>query len=183
MKQTYLFILILFLARGSTLAQCDTLIIETGSIIKKYPPSDIAQITFSGIDTMIIETMGINKKYPVSDIAQITFSGTSTMNEDELSKINSILNAFTLNQNYPNPFNPTTNISYMLPERGIAQVRVYDINGRLVKEILSATQAAGEHKVTWDSKNNEGYSVASGIYFYQVQFKNSVLTKKMIYLK
>ncbi|MDP3684541.1 MAG: T9SS type A sorting domain-containing protein, partial [Ignavibacteria bacterium] len=94
-----------------------------------------------------------------------------------------ILNSFSLHQNYPNPFNPITNISYRLPERGNVAVKIFNANGEIIKEIIPALQEAGEQTVTWDSKNRDGLTVSSGVYFYQVQWNNTVITKKMIYLK
>jgi len=140
--------------------------------------------TFSQSDTMVIELGSTVRKFLISEISQITFSGISTgTGEEELAKINEILNSFTLHQNYPNPFNPLTNIAYRIPERGNVEIRIYDVQGELTKEILSKEQDAGEYTVTWDGKNKEGSVVTSGVYFYQVQFNNSLITKKMIHIK
>jgi len=157
MKRFFLFLVLLLLARGSTYSQSDTMVVEIGSTVKKYLVSDISQLTFK------VDATGVN--------------------EEELTKMNEILSSFALHQNYPNPFNPTTIIAYSLPERGNVKIKIYDANGEIIKEILSATQDAGEHQITWDSKNNDGFTVSSGVYFYQVQWNNTVLTKKMIYLK
>ena len=86
-------------------------------------------------------------------------------------------------QNYPNPFNPTTTIMYELPKAGMVDVKVYDINGRLVRSVLGEHQELGTHRLQWDSKNDAGASVASGVYFYQVRFDQSVLSRKMLFLK
>lgn len=157
MKLIFHFLLLLLLARGSIYAQTDTMVVDLGSTVQKYLVSDISQITFK------IDATGVN--------------------EEELGRMNEILNSFALHQNYPNPFNPSTNIAYRLPERGNVCVRIYDVNGEFIKEIISASQEAGEHTITWDSKSKDGSVVSSGVYFYQVQWNNTVLTKKMIYLK
>lgn len=134
-------------------------------------------------DSMIVEFGSGVKKYSIAEISEITFSPVTSISEDELAKMNEILNSFALNQNYPNPFNPSTNISYRIPQSGQVSVIIYDVNGSFVKEIFSAPQEAGEHSVVWDSKDQYGASVSSGVYFYQIKFNSSSQTKKMIYLK
>lgn len=94
-----------------------------------------------------------------------------------------LIKSFALMQNYPNPFNPTTTIMYELPKAGMVDVKVYDINGRLVRSVLGEHQELGTHRLQWDSKNDAGASVASGVYFYQVRFDQSVLSRKMLFLK
>lgn len=81
---------------------------------------------------------------------------------------------FTLEQNYPNPFNPTTNIEFQIPPGGRSafgsvELKVYDINGRLVKTLLNEPLSAGFHSVVWNGKNDNGQRVASGLYFYQLK--------------
>jgi hypothetical protein len=95
---------------------------------------------------------------------------------------------FVLQQNYPNPFNPTTTISYELPNPGLVSVKVYGLTGRLVKVLLSGSQAAGAQSVTWDGTDFNGNPVAAGIYIYQIEFtgedgKKQVQSRKMSLVK
>ncbi|HXG01227.1 MAG TPA: FlgD immunoglobulin-like domain containing protein, partial [Bacteroidota bacterium] len=76
---------------------------------------------------------------------------------------------FALEQNYPNPFNPTTTIRYALPKSARVMLRVYDMLGREVKVLKDDLVAAGTHEVVWDGKNAAGSTVASGVYFYQME--------------
>lgn len=156
MRHLALIFIFLIISCGSTRAQSDSMIVDFGSGVKKFSISDISEIYFS----------------PVTGIS-----------EDEIEKMNEILNSFTIRQNYPNPFNPETKIAYHIPQSGNVKVLIYDVNGSFVKEVLSATQEAGEHSVVWDSKDQYGSSVSSGVYFYQIHFNSSSQTKKMIYLK
>jgi len=155
MKQFFLFLILIFFARGSTLAQSDTMIVENGSTIKKYPVSDVDWITFK------VQTVGVKE------------DGESILTPTE----------FSISQNYPNPFNPVTKIQFQLPAAGVVTVNIYDINGRLVKELFSGEKEAGRYTLGWNAKGLNGMQVASGVYFYSVQFNNTLLTKKMIYLK
>lgn len=83
-----------------------------------------------------------------------------------------------LEQNFPNPFNPTTTIRFSLPGDAWAQVRVVDISGRVVAELLNARVAAGEHQVDFDGTRHP-----SGIYFCVLQIGGRSLVRKMILLK
>ena len=98
-------------------------------------------------------------------------------------KLKPIPATFALKDNYPNPFNPSTTIRYDLPTAALVNIVIYDITGREVARPLSSAQNPGYHSVIWNSKNFNGESVAAGIYFYQIQTKEFVQTKKMLLLK
>jgi len=80
--------------------------------------------------------------------------------------------AAALLPNYPNPFNPTTNIKFALPERQKVTLRIYDVNGHLIKVLLDTVMPAGYNSVTWDGKDEHGNTVTSGIYFCQADEKD-----------
>jgi len=86
-------------------------------------------------------------------------------------------------QNHPNPFNISTTIEYEIPKSGRVEIKLYDISGRLVKQVTHEFQEAGIHRTVWDGKNEYGQSVSSGIYLYHVEFENAVLLKKMMLVK
>lgn len=86
--------------------------------------------------------------------------------------------AFELYQNYPNPFNPSTQIQYSLPKAGQVSLKVFNTLGQNVQTLVSDLQPAGQHTVTF----NAG-SLSSGVYFYQLEFENRVITSKMLLLK
>jgi hypothetical protein len=90
---------------------------------------------------------------------------------------------FTLSQNYPNPFNPLTRISYELPGRLPVSLKIYDINGRLVRIIVNEQQSAGEKIAQWDGKDQLGRIVTSGIYFYKLEAGPFKHIKRMVLLK
>ena len=84
---------------------------------------------------------------------------------------------FQVMQNYPNPFNPNTTILFSLPEPGKVDIRIYDITGRLVSELLSEYRPAGSHSIRWSGKNNRGQETSAGIYLGELRFGD---TRKMI---
>jgi hypothetical protein len=91
--------------------------------------------------------------------------------------------ALGLAQNAPNPFNPRTKISFVLPAAGDATLCVYDVDGRLVRTLLSGHQEAGERTVTWDGDDDRGGRVASGLYFCLLRSGDHSLVRKMTLLK
>jgi hypothetical protein len=99
------------------------------------------------------------------------------------SGMDDIPHADFLNQNFPNPFNPTTVISYGIKHPSYVSLRIYDVNGRLVRALIDARRAAGYHAETWDGKNERGVAVGSGVYFYRLIAGEFVDTKKLILLR
>lgn len=97
--------------------------------------------------------------------------------------ITTIPGRFELSQNYPNPFNPTTTIRFSLPVASEVSLKIYDMNGRLVRTLVAESQAAGQHAVEWDGRDQRGNSIASGIYLYRMTAGEFSQTKRMIFLK
>jgi hypothetical protein len=85
---------------------------------------------------------------------------------------------FRLLGNYPNPFNPTTTISYDLPRTSDATLTIFDVLGREVRELASGMQPAGTYDVTFDATG-----LPSGVYFYRLQARDYVETKRMVIVK
>ena len=81
-------------------------------------------------------------------------------------------------RNYPNPFNPTTTIQYALTERAPVRLRVYDILGREVAQLVHGSQAAGVHQVPFDGSN-----LGSGMYMYRLEIADEVFTGRMHLIK
>jgi hypothetical protein len=90
---------------------------------------------------------------------------------------------FALHENYPNPFNPITTINYDLPKDSHVNLIIYDMMGREVIKLLDQIIPAGYHSVIWNTRNQFGEPVSAGIYFYQIQTKGFVKTRKMVLLK
>jgi len=90
---------------------------------------------------------------------------------------------YGLNQNYPNPFNASTQINYQLTQPGEVSLKIYNIKGELVCDLVDGYYPAGYHRVVWDGKNREGIMVSSGIYFYKIVSEDFAETKKMMLIK
>lgn len=89
-----------------------------------------------------------------------------------------ILKSYRLEQNYPNPFNPTTQIRYTIPHPGNVTIRIFNMVGQQVAELVNDYQVMGSYNVVWNAEN-----LPSGIYFYQIQSGVFKQTKKMMLVK
>jgi len=98
-------------------------------------------------------------------------------------KKNIIPENYSLSQNYPNPFNPETTIEFGLPTPGFVEISIYDINGKLVRTLVSEEKRAGNHWLKWDVRDNSGNKVTSGLYFYYFNAGSFSRTLKMILMK
>jgi hypothetical protein len=89
---------------------------------------------------------------------------------------------FALHPAYPNPFNPFTNLSFTLPEAVDYSLRIYNVTGQLART-YEGTGSVGLNMITWDSRDNAGVEVASGVYFYKLTAGGFSATEKMVILK
>ena len=118
---------------------------------------------------------------PLKDIQKLTFAGAVTATGHQ--QLADVARTFAILQNYPNPFNPRTTIEYELAAAGAVEIRIFNVNGQLVKTLGSEHQSPGVHAAVWDGTNAFGVTVASGLYVYQVAFERTVLSKKMLLVK
>ena len=100
-----------------------------------------------------------------------------SMADAEIPKVTS------LSQNFPNPFNPVTRLSFALKEKGPVSLRVYDVSGRLVRILIDEVRDAGTYEILWDGTNDEGRSIASGIYFCRMEATEYERTLKLVMLR
>ena len=118
----------------------------------------------------------------IVDIGAYEFSGIVTdAAEDELDVEGP--SVLSLYQNYPNPFNLSTEIFFMLPKRSHVRIVIYDLVGRLVRELTDQEYDPGVHRICWDGRDDMGIPVASGVYLYRIIACSKSITKKMIVLR
>ena len=91
---------------------------------------------------------------------------------------NSTPEGFELKQNYPNPFNPSTKISFSIPTAGMTTLKIYDMAGKEVAQLVNGNMNAGTHEFSFDAKG-----LSSGVYFYTLQSGEFAETKKMNLVK
>ncbi len=122
-------------------------------------------------------------------LQEVSLDGSVTMS-DPISvlvtgvgeKQNAFPERFSL-ENYPNPFNPETRIAYTIPRREHVKLQVYDLNGRLIKQLVDADQEAGAYHAVWNGRDEEGKAVSSGIYILRLSTGSSALNKRMTLLR
>ena len=87
-------------------------------------------------------------------------------------------------QNAPNPFNPATAIQYIIANAGQAAIRIYSVNGAVVRTLNRKYHAPGRYVVRWDGRDDHGDRLASGVYFYRLETASGRTdSKKLIMLK
>ena len=90
---------------------------------------------------------------------------------------------YGLDQNYPNPFNPTTTIEFSLPKNGYVEIMIVDMLGRKVRTLVADSKNASYHQVLWDGLDDNGNSVASGIYIYTLTTRGYTESRKLLLLR
>lgn len=90
---------------------------------------------------------------------------------------------FELHPNYPNPFNPSTHIRYGVPQTAYVTIRIFNVLGRLVSELVSEEKQAGYYDVEWNGRDRSGAPAPSGVYFYRFDTDGFRATRSMILLK
>jgi len=97
---------------------------------------------------------------------------TSTGNENQLA------DKYELSQNYPNPFNPTTKINYQIKNNGFVSLKIFDLLGKEVANLVNTNQKAGSYSIDFNGEN-----LSSGMYFYRLDAGEFTETKRMTLIK
>ncbi len=97
---------------------------------------------------------------------------------EKIQPVKEIPQNFVLHQNYPNPFNPTTTIKYSVPKVSTVSLKIFDILGSEVRELVHEEKAAGEYEINFNAAG-----LSSGLYFYQLISGSIISTKKMLLVK
>jgi len=147
------------------------------------PAGELESFTFSDLPfgpTFFIAMVAVDEAGNRSEVSNVVRVVTLSLDiDDELE----IPNNFSLSQNYPNPFNPSTTIEYSIPSATDVRLVVYNVRGQAVATLVNEFQSAGNHQVQWDGNSESGIKAASGVYFYRLETKDQVETKKMILVK
>jgi len=102
----------------------------------------------------------------------ITITGVPNVNETPVS--------FDLKQNFPNPFNPSTKINFSLTKNSFVSLKVYNMAGVEVADLVNDTRDGGNYEVNFDAGK---YGISSGVYFYTLEAQGQKETKKMLLVK
>jgi hypothetical protein len=102
---------------------------------------------------------------------------------DVAENITPIRGSFALENAVPNPFTGMTEISFALPSKINADLKIYDASGRLVRTLASGTLNAGAHTMVWDGRDETGHTVNAGIYFYKLNAGANQAVKKVVLMR
>ena len=90
---------------------------------------------------------------------------------------------YELRNAYPNPFNPSTRIEFNLPVTNNVKIEIFNVIGQKVRTLLDETRAPGNYTVVWDSRNDAGQRMSTGVYFVKMQSSHFNKTIKVMLLK
>jgi hypothetical protein len=145
--------------------------------------------TFTLVDTSYLDAIyelnqtnfyrlsAVDNSGNVSDYSDMVEAAILQLEEDLVP------DSYALHQNYPNPFNPVTTIRYDLPEEAQVMIRIFDIQGRIVRTLVDGHEDAGRKAVPWNATNQVGEPVAAGMYIYMIQSGGFSQVRKMLLLK
>ena len=148
-----------------------------------YALDAIERITY-GEDELNVTTAEGTDTYALEAIVRVDFipdSPTVSVGGPEDEPMSA--NPPHLFQNQPNPFSPDTQIAFDLPLAGRAELRIYDVKGRLIRTLVDGELPAGLQIVRWDGRDETGRVAASGIYFYSLTAPQVNENRKMILAK
>ena len=131
---------------------------------------DSIKIEWQSGNTNIYTNISVNKFYKAIE-GQNNLVGVSNVNTVKPEE-------YKLNQNFPNPFNPATKISFTLPKKDFASIKIYNSVGKEISTLLNEVKPAGYYEVNFDGTN-----FSSGVYFYKLITENFSETKNMVLLK
>lgn len=131
----------------------------------------------SGVKTGVVMVTNWKNPPPVHNTA---FNILKYMNEQGSLGIqnNSELTGYDLKQNYPNPFNPETILEFVIPKSEFVTLKIYDLLGKEILELINEFKPAGNYSVPFNGKN-----LQSGIYYYTIEAGDFKQTRKMMLIK
>ncbi len=132
----------------------------------------------SSINSHEITFTSLSAAYTFNDLLNnLTINETIT----DVKNQNSVLEySFEM---YPNPFNPSINIAYQVAEEGKVELKIYNILGQQIKELVNENRMPGKYQLEWNGMTEDGTSVSSGIYFLVLNSKSFRESKKIVMLK
>ena len=171
-------------------------------------PFDVSQ-SLAGADTFLVDDLAVDEagytpwRGDVVDVTGIIrYSGTTpfrrlqprnwsepstgdihVVSKGNVSDVPPAAYRTQLLQNRPNPFNPTTEIAFTLASEASVSLRVYTVDGRLVRTLFRGPAPAGLNRFAWDGRNAAGVAVPSGLYLYRLVTPEATQTRKMMLLK
>ncbi|KXK46361.1 MAG: fibronectin type III domain-containing protein [Chlorobi bacterium OLB5] len=144
-----------------------SLYVLSGAIPGTEPAPVAGPITGTQVDSPNISRIALRQgsasNAPTLDIDGFTVFRTWG-NLVGINNISTVAENFSLSQNYPNPFNPSTKINFSLPERSFVTLKVYDMLGKEVMQLVNSDYSAGTYAVDMNAAG-----LSTGIYIYSIE--------------
>ena len=167
---------------GTTSNVAGELVDESGNVVAVINKTGSNPFTFTAPSA---GTYKVNAGFKSPNRRWDSTSVSIVLSDIGSNLIESTPHSYQLYNNYPNPFNPSTKIFYSLPEKSHVMLKIYDMIGNEISELVNEDKSAGNYSIDFNASN-----LASGIYFYSleaVSFANTNSgfkeTKKMILTK
>jgi len=125
---------------------------------------------------IVLVTAPISSNPEIYVIEAEPFTGITT-------DVNGVPEQVILQQNFPNPFNSSTTIRYSLNNSSDVVLKIYNMVGQEVRNLVNENQSPGEKSVKWDGTDGRGNPVGSGIYLCRLETENYSKSLKMLLLR
>ncbi|MCC7465722.1 MAG: T9SS type A sorting domain-containing protein [Saprospiraceae bacterium] len=139
-----------------------------------YPLHEVRKITFSGTVLNLHLNAGITESWDVSTISNYSFDNTVGLPETASGAVLSDVQVF------PNPSSGAVTISYTLQKPGNVTLEIYDLQGKLVKQVLSTVQQTGKQQQNWNATDDTGRAVSPGHYVCRLSVGGHTYTESII---
>ena len=131
----------------------------------------------------MVRTRAVDRFVAVATHGNGVYTGYVRGGDIVVNPVHSEPDKITLEKNYPNPFNPTTQIDYSVKREGRVTLRIYNVQGQLVRTLTDHSHGPGHYTVTWDGTDQRNRPSASGVYIYRLSTDNSAQSARMILLR
>ena len=169
---------------------CDKYFVEDGGIIEIMNPREFLSISYNIIkidEDWILKIPETEIEYFLTGKGQINIEGNIERLILEKVQRKLIPESFQVVKVFPNPFNPITNINISLSNSELLEqfviINIYDLTGKIVKDIYYGKMKKNDYRFQWDGTNNFGAFVGAGVYFLFVNSERFNYTEKLLFLK
>ena len=126
----------------------------------------------------VLVDLGVNAALFPSEAGGTDMPEPMALTGIEINRNHLIVRKFTLFGNYPNPFNNSTVFQFKLVTRGLVRLKIYDMLGREIEQVLDKTLSPDMYKIKWKAG-----SYPSGIYFYSLSVDDEIENRKLVLTK
>ncbi|MGH7451563.1 MAG: T9SS type A sorting domain-containing protein, partial [bacterium] len=113
----------------------------------------------------------------------ITLGGAAKPGDGQAAAPTQLEENFEGVQVYPNPFNPNTSFRFKVHTNGPVKLQIFNLNGQLINTLVDGELPQGVHQKRWNGRNQHGYAVASGIYWYRLQIGQNIWNGRIQMIK